>query len=320
MNKEVNESFLSKENVEMIWELIADEDIMRNITRQQSEDMQKLFLNDIRQFYQREKLSNKDLMNMNKQFIEIMLPKMSNPIISQSRELSAKVSITAEDIQSSRMSEFENQLANRQNEFSNAMTMKVPEKPKFDDELDRPISEMEDLIARTLAQRNFDIEQIQQNINKEEVKTFLKSEETSIKSEKLETRKNMQEQITGPIYNIDENEVKYIKIGSEDIPHINDVIDIQKAQNGERRQVSWADEENIKLSVTSAGDDRQNIFSKLKMRVVVPSLSPFLNVLDEGLKPVNDTNYEEEFKNIYKKINDLSVKIDEMFNFIKNKN
>jgi hypothetical protein len=320
MNKEVNESFLSKENVEMIWELIADEDIMRNITRQQSEDMQKLFLNDIRQFYQREKLSNKDLMNMNKQFIEIMLPKMSRPIVSQPRESPTKVAITAEDIQLSRMSEFENQLANRQNEFSSAMTMKVPEKPKFDDELDRPISEMEDLIARTLAQRNFDIEQIQQNINKEQVKTFLKSEETSIKSEKLETRKNMQQQISGPIYNIDENEVKYIKISSEDIPHINDVIDIQKSQNIERRQVSWADEENIKLNIISGGDSRQNIFSKLKMKAVAPSLSPFLNVLDEGLKPVNDTNYEEEFKNIHKRISDLSVKIDEMFDFIKNKN
>jgi hypothetical protein len=318
MNRDVDESFLSKENVEMIWELIADEDIMRNITGQQTTDIQKLFLSNIRQFYQRENGSNKDLMDMNKQFIEIMLEKMS-------REPTVKAPITSEDIQSSRMNEFEKQLANKQNEFSNAMTTKVPEKPKFGDELDRPIGEMEDLIARTLAQRNFDIEQIQQNINKDQVKTFLKSEETSIKSEKFETQPGgTRQQVLNPVYNVSDTEVKYIKIGSEELPNINDVIDIQKPQSGERRQVSWADEGNIKLNIRNVEDERPNIFSKLKMKPRekpgASSLSPFLNVLEDGLKTNNEINYEEELRSVNRKIDDLSIKIDELFDFIKNKN
>ena len=255
---------------------------------------------------------------MNKQFIEIMLQKMSNPMISQPLEQSVKMAITAEDIQTSRMNEFEKQFAERQNEFSRAMTLKVPEKPAFNDELDKPIGEMEDLIARTLAQRNFDIEQIQQNINKEKVKTFLQSQETSIKNEKLETQKNMQ-QILNPVYNVSENEVKYIKIGSEDLPQINDAIDIQRSQNIEKRQVSWADEENIKLTI--GGSVEPNIFSKLKMKprekTTLPSLNPFLNVLEEDLKP---SDYAEELKNVHKKIHDLNSKIEELFEFIKNKN
>lgn len=319
MNRDVDDSFLSKDNVEMIWELIADEDIMRNITGQQTVDIQKMFINDIRQFYQRENGSNKDLMDMNKQFIEIMLQKMS-------REPSVKAPITVEDIQSSRMNEFEKQLANKQTEFSSAMTTRVPEKPKFDDELDRPISEMEDLIARTLAQRNFDIEQIQQNINNDQVKTFLKSEETSIKSEKFETQRgSARQQALNPMYNVGDNEVKYIKIGSEELPEINDAIDImQKPQNGERRQVSWADGDNIKLNIRSLEDERPSIFSKLKMKPrekAGPSaLSPFLNVLEEGLKTENEINYEEELRTVNRKIDDLSIKIDELFDFIRNKN
>jgi len=318
MNRDVDDSFLSKDNVEMIWELIADEDIMRNITGEQTVDIQKIFINDIRQFYQRENGSNKDLMEMNKQFIEIMLQKMS-------RESSVKAPITVEDIQSSRMNEFEKQLANKQNEFSSAMTTRVPEKPKFDDELDRPISEMEDLIARTLAQRNFDIEQIQQNINKEQVKTFLKSEETSIKSEKFETQRGgTKQQVLNPMYNISDNEVKYIKIGSEELPNINELIEMDKPQNGERRQVSWADEGNIKLDIRSVEDEKPSIFSKLKMKPReksgAPALSPFLNVLEEGLKPENNINYEEELRSVNRKIDELSIKTDELFDFIKNKN
>jgi len=321
-NKNDGNSFLSRENVEMIWELIADEDIMRNVNGQEMVNMQKLFLNDIRQFYQRESGSSKDLMNMNKQFIEIMLQKMAKPAINPSLEASIKMAITSEDIQTSRMNEFEKQFAERQNEFSKAMTLKVPEKPVFGDEMDKPIGEMEDLIARTLAQRNFDIEQIQQNINKEQVKTFLQSQETSIKNEKLETQKTMQQiikprQEENPMYNIDKNEVKYIQIGQEELPQLNEVIDLQRVIN-ERRQVSWADEENIKLTMSGEQQEKPSIFSKLKMKsrenASAGSLSPFESVLETSLKTeAPPINFYEEFKT-------LSRKVDAIFDFIKNSN
>ena len=321
-NKNDGNSFLSRENVEMIWELIADEDIIRNVNGQEMVNMQKLFLNDIRQFYQRESGSSKDLMNMNKQFIEIMLQKMAKPAINPSLEASIKMAITSEDIQTSRMNEFEKQFAERQNEFSKAMTLKVPEKPVFGDEMDKPIGEMEDLIARTLAQRNFDIEQIQQNINKEQVKTFLQSQETSIKNEKLETQKTMQQiikprQEENPMYNIDKNEVKYIQIGQEELPQLNEVIDLQRVIN-ERRQVSWADEENIKLTMSGEQQEKPSIFSKLKMKsrenASAGSLSPFESVLETSLKTeAPPINFYEEFKT-------LSRKVDAIFDFIKNSN
>jgi len=343
MNNAGTNCFLRKENVEMIWELIADEEFTQDKTERQMMDMQNLFITDIREFYEREKSISNDLMSMNKMFIENILQKLSNVQNVQSTEstalnlrepvieLNKPQAITAEDIQASRMNEFEKQFAERQNEFSKAMTLKVPEKPFFNDEMDKPIGEMEDLIARTLAQRNFDIEHIQQNVDKEKVKSFLMSQETSIKSEKGETRKNMQEilkssQRQRPAYNVGNNEVKYIQIGKEELSELNEVIDLQRAGN-ERRQVSWADEENIKFSIIDEQQEKPNIFSKLKMRSRenAASLSPFENVLEMNLKsrewdpnPKISTNYEEDFKNLVRKVDDLSSKVDAIFEFIKN--
>ena len=323
-NSDAN-SFLSKDNVEMIWELIVDEDFTQNKTERQMMDMQNFFIKDIRDFYDRENTRGRDLMSLNKMFIENILQKLSNPqpqaikLREPTIELKKQV-VTAEDIQASRMNEFEKQFAERQNEFSRAMTLHVPEKPAFNDELDKPIGEMEDLIARTLAQRNFDIEQIQQNVDKEKVKSFLTSQDTSIKSEKGETRKNMQ-QILKPAYNVGENEVKYIQIGKEELPQLSEVIDLQKAMS-ERRQVSWADEENIKLTIggeQTQQEEKPSIFSKLKMkaREKDPSLSPFGNTLETNLKPAS---YDTELKMLSKKVDDLSSKVDAIFDFIINSN
>jgi len=323
MNNMDANSFLSKDNVEMIWELIVDEEFTEDKTEQQMMEMQIFFITNIREFYEREKSRGQDLMSLNKMFIEDVLQKLSNPTLQQNAQaLEVKLrekAVTAEDIQASRMNEFEKQFAERQNEFSRAMTLNVPEKPAFNDEMDKPIGEMEDLIARTLAQRNFDIDQIQQNVDREKVKTFLQSQETSIKSEKGETQKNMQ-QILKPAYNVEKNEVKYIQISEEELPQLNEVIDLQKVVN-ERRQVSWADEENIKLNIGgNQQEEKPSIFSKLKMRVREKtgetSLSPFENVLETNLKATKD----EELKMLYKKVDDLSNKIDEIFEFIKNTN
>jgi hypothetical protein len=332
MNNTNTTSFLSKDNVEMIWELIVDEDFMQNPRRDERQmmDIQNFFITDIREFYEREKTRGRDLMSLNKMFIENVLQKLSSPQIptpalnlrEPTIEIKKPQAITAEDIQASRMNEFEKQFAERQNEFSRAMTLNVPEKPSFNDEMDKPIGEMEDLIARTLAQRNFDIEQIQQNVDKEKVKSFLASQDTSIKSEKGEKQKNMQ-QILKPAYNVGEKEVKYIQISQEELPQLNEVIDLQKTM-GERRQVTWADEENIKLTIDGSEqqqEEKPSIFSKLKMKgrekTGEVSLSPFGNVLETDLKnPISET----DLKMLYKKVDELSSKVDAIFDFIRNAN
>ena len=331
MNNTDASSFLSKDNVEMIWELIVDEEFTRNKTEKQMQDLQIFFITEIREFYEREKSRARDLMSLNKMFIENILQKLSNPVEptiklrEPLREPLRQQLVTAEDIQSSRMNEFEKQFAERQNEFSRSMALNVPEKPAFNDEMDKPIGEMEDLIARTLAQRNFDIEQIQQNVDKEKVKSFLTSQETSIKSEKGEMQKNVQ-QILKSTYNIDKNEVKYIQIGEEELPQLNEVIDLQRVVS-ERRQVSWADQENIKLTIGGEQQQQQqqqeksDIFSKLKMKARENTdLSPLGNTLETNLKTPGSNKNDEDFKILSRKVDDLSSKVDAIFDFIRNAN
>jgi hypothetical protein len=186
------------------------------------------------------------------------------------------------------------------------MTHKIPEKPKFADDMDKPISEMEDLIAKTLAQRNFDISQIQMNIDKEKVDNFLKAQDTSIKAEKMGSHK----------YNINDNEVKFIKIGSEDIDvSISPTLDLISSPintiGNDKKHISWADEENIKLNITSNSifGERENnenaFFSKIKKRE-----------LNNEPKPKEELTLDV----ILKRIQELDIKMAEILSILKLKN
>ena len=108
------------------------------------------------------------------------------PIRLNIQDSESNYSITAEELHAERIGEFEKQLSQKQNEFSSLMIQEKPEELNFSDVKDSPIgSEMEQLIARTLQQRNFDIEQIHsQNTSTPTSTSWLSSKETSLKAEK----------------------------------------------------------------------------------------------------------------------------------------
>ena len=321
------ENFVSRENVEMLWELISDEDFMTIVREDELPNFQVRFVNDVKQFYQNEKASDLNLMDMNKKFVDNIfgywrtkmtttqtqtvkqqnyLPNIATPnTYTQNQNASNSMTqITAADIQNVRMKEFESQLAQKKNEFTSAMTHKIPDKPKFNDDMDTPIGEMEDLIAKTLAQRNFDISQIQMNIDKEKVETFLKSQDTSIKAEKAGSHK----------YNIDTSEVKFIKIGAEevDVP-ITPTVDLLSSPLivNDKKHISWADEENIKLNIDSTtyiGENNpteNSFFSKIKKRE-----------LNNEPKPKEELTLDV----ILKRIQELDNKMLEILSILKLKN
>jgi len=330
MNNEYHD-FLNKENIEMIWEIIMDESLIKKMREHEIKKLQQNFISNTKQFYQREKQTNQNLMKMNKKFIEKMLNQIK--MMDKSNDKSniknnENKGITVEDFQNFRKTEFENQLLQKQNDFQNAMTIKLPEKPKFNETLDGPINEMEDLIARTLAQRNFDIEQIQQTVDNEKVKSFLKSQETSIKAEKE----------LNPLYNVNQNEVKYIKIGSEELPQICEAIDIQsslsinknKNENEnehkyDKRHISWADE-NIDLVINEKtqeneeeaqeNDEDIDIFSKLKLKF---NANTFDNIEEHPFDNDEIVKMHNKISDLDNKISDLDNKINEILSILKNK-
>jgi hypothetical protein len=108
-------------------------------------------------------------MKINKKFIIKIMKFFNAPQQKQQeqqqrqyQQKQTKPGLKIEDIHAERLNAFEKGLAEKKNDFLSAMTVSVPEIPKFsDNSLDEPIGgAMEELIARTLAQRNFEIESI----------------------------------------------------------------------------------------------------------------------------------------------------------------
>jgi hypothetical protein len=286
--------FLTKQNVDLLWEVIIDDDLFKNQPRELINQIRNMFTQTLRGFNEVEKGNSNNLMNMNKRFIGLMLNQSysiinanKNPIPPQkTRDL-----ITSSDLQTERISQFEKDLSQKQSEFTNAMSLPVPPVPKFsDNNLDEPMGEMELAIKKALEQRNYDIEQVSKNLNKSNADSWLKPQETSLKSEKIVPLKNQKSDYVQNSYV--QNYLKTIKIDNENIENTvikKDIIDLSK-----QKHISWEDE-NISLQINENEEDKiidDNIFKKLKKinpEIDDPSnINNRMNILEDKLNGLNN--------------------------------
>lgn len=350
--------FLNDYNINMLWDVILDEDIISTNNKKNLTKTKLFFVDKANDFYEGEKNAKKNLIHMNKDFINHIITAFNTEPIQQQlqqqpppyqhkesyiNENSALVK--AEDIKSERINKFEQDLKQRTNEFASALSTYVPEPPNFKDNLDKPIGNMEDLIAQTLAQRNFDIEQINERVNIEEVNKFLKGKETSLKSEKIqfsEAMKFPKGGITKQNLNLDEDskeitlknvptytytqrsqprsekEIKFIKISPEDLATKPDVIELTPpSYTEEKKHITWAEE------IDDAGKRKEtsDIFSKLKRTVVAP-LSLFednIIIAKSSLKkPGDESDFfkKEKYDILLDKIEMLNQKVDRLVEYV----
>jgi hypothetical protein len=126
----------------------------------------------------------------------------------------------------------------------------------FNDNMDEPLGgSMGDLIARTLAQRNQDLEKIHnENAKKQEAEKWLKAENTSVKS--------INEETSTPI--------KYIKIGDELSTTLEELN-----QAKPKKTLSWSSQLDSNSEVQSNNDSTLDIFSKLKT-IQEPTIQPII--------------------------------------------
>ena len=266
--------FVDPENVELLWEVILDENISPA-----TQDFRSVFIQAINAYYSQFGSSGEDLVQMNKRFIsgfvyyEKQKRQQQQPQQPQQQQQQQpqqpqqpqqqqqQQPVLAQDIMANRMSQFERDMISKQNEFNQSMSQTIPEAPKFNDKMDEPIgSAMGDLIARTLTQRNLDIEQIHHsNAKKLDAEKWLSPEKTSLKPQN-----QLKESSSTP-------EFKYIKIG-EEIPNPN----IEKPKV--IKNLTWANENET--------EEKSSIFSKLKT-IHVPTLE---EKVDDLIKLVNELN------------------------------
>ena len=279
--------FLTKQNVDLLWEVIIDDDLFKNKPKEFINQIGSIFTQHLRGFNEAEKNNSSNLMSMNKRFIGLILNHSRSIIISNKNQIPQQKTrelITSTDLQTERISQFEKDLSQRQSEFTSAMSLPVPQVPKFsDNNLDEPIGEMELAIKKALEQRNYDIEQVNKNLNKSNADSWLKPQETSLKSEKI-TPQNKQNQ----------NSLKYIKIDNENIENTiikKDIIDL-----GPKKQITWEDE-NISFKIADKEEEENdiienNIFKKLKK--INPeiddqsSINNRMNILEDKINGLNN--------------------------------
>jgi hypothetical protein len=262
--------FLTKQNISLIWEVVMD-DVLKYKPQEIVIKINHIFNANLNGFFENEKQKCRNLMELNKKYISLIInyidenfSQKQQPQYKQTQQTQQtqhpqnpqnyeKELITHDDLQTDRMSQFDKKLNTIKQEFSTAMSLPVPEKPDFSDKLDTPLTELELEIKKVMAQRNYDIEQINRNnleantnsnTNTNTNTNWLKPQETSVKNEKVNP---LQQKpfIKTPQQQQQQQQIKYIKIDHNDLNNEfiqNEVIDINKTEQkilSPKKQVSW---------------------------------------------------------------------------------
>ena len=245
-----SKNFLSDANVQMLWEVLIDEESIMKDKR-----TQETFVKTLPEFYEREKTTPQNtLIGLNKQFISLMmnlLRQAAPPPRTMPIPPAKKILITQEELQNDRASHFEQELNKKQQEFTSAMAVPVPTTPVFTDNTkDTPLTEMNMIIQRTIAERNLDLDKFYKSANKADAGNWLKSAPTSIKEEKAVQKANV---------------MKTIKIEKNDLNISLLTEELNDASSASSKQISWGNNTTIELSEQNESlPPTDSIFSKLK--------------------------------------------------------
>jgi hypothetical protein len=300
------QSFLTNENMKLLWDVLMDNEIFQNKPREFLLKINTLFNENISDFYEKEKTNFSSLLELNKKFISLFIRYIQQ--INSKHEIkinkSSNTFITHQEIQANRINEFEKNLNLVKQDFTNAMALPVPPTPEFKDKIEESMTELEVEIKKTMAQRNYDIEVIHNNIQTlsneftNNSSNWLKGQETSIKKEKLSFT---EKKIPTPL------SIKYIKIENNNLDNSilkKDIIDLNP---NKEKHISW----DLTTNFNDVKDnglqkvDESNLFKKLKKVDIENTFEPSnfgkridgletrLEKIEEMLKTIIDSNHYE---------------------------
>jgi hypothetical protein len=218
---------------------------------------QETFVKTLPEFYEREKSKPQTtLIGLNKQFISLMLNLLRQAPAQVARNIpTKKVLITQEELQNDRAANFEQELNKKQQEFTTAMAVPVPTTPVFTDNTkDVPLTEMNMIIQRTIAERNLELDKFYKSANKGDAENWLKSAPTSIKEEKAVQKASV---------------MKTIKIEKNDLNISLQTEELNDANSNNSKQISWGN--NTTIEHNEAPPPTDSIFSKLKLTNSFPT-------------------------------------------------
>ena len=296
--------FTKKENIQMLWDVISDEDIFRFLSPDIQSKVYNLFLNNIQGFHELERTKTNSLVDINKKYILLILnhirktyPYQPSKIVIHN-ETPLKELITFEEIQNDKKSKIDRDFNRRQEEFEDSMTLKPPAVPEFaDKKTDTPIKEMDKILKEMQAQRNYEVEQINRSYNtSNQVDNWLKPQETSLKTEKFEARMEQPQS---------NNRFKYLNELDQNL--------------SPKKNVSFSN--NDVVNVFSEHDEEDiNIFSKLKKVNKEERKEDNIRLeIDESI--VNDTKLNEDrIEKLERNVANLNEKMDKILAILSQRN
>jgi hypothetical protein len=288
-------NFLTKDNVNTLWDVISDEEIFKFLSRDIQSNVGNLFSTNIKGFFETEKVKTNNLVELNKKYILLILNyiKKNHPHqpskIKILEEPSVKELITYEELHNERKSNFEKDLQQRQNEFEDTMSIKAPPVPEFADKFtDKPIGEMDKIIKEMTSKRNYEVEQFNRNYQTDinQVNNWLKPQDTSIKSEKFAPMKQEEQPSQSARF-------KYLNAEEQEKPENKKIVSPTK------KKVSW--NENLEESSFVSSQEVEDIFKKLKKVNISEENTTFA----ENSDTIRITNLETEMKNLNAKMDTI---------------
>lgn len=164
--------FTKPENVYLIWELLSEQNIIKNQQTQAKEQISNYVVNEIHNYYNNilkgyERHHNFTLIQINKEFIKYIIYYVKNNYPNQINKIKIhEEPVTFKDIQEQRELQFNTKFNEMQNDFTNMVTLKKPETPQFEDNMgDKPVSvnDMEERIKEITMKRNYDLQKVNNN-------------------------------------------------------------------------------------------------------------------------------------------------------------
>jgi hypothetical protein len=297
--------FTKKENAQMLWDVISDEDIFKFLSPDIQSKVYNLFINNIQGFYEVERTKINSLVDINKKYILLILnhirkthPYQPSKIVIHN-ETPIKELITFEEIQNDKKSKIDRDFTRRQEDFEDSMTLKSPSVPEFaDKKTDIPIKEMDKILKEMQTQRNYEVEQINRSYNtSNQVDNWLKPQETSLKTDKFEAKLDIPQ---------NNNRFKYLNEIDQNLSPKKNVT------------FNSNDQVNTFISEHEAEDDEDiNIFAKLK-KVNKKEGNIRLEIDETNTK---DTNLNEDrIAKLERNVLNLSQKIDKILSLLSQTN
>lgn len=305
--------FTQKQNIEMLWDVISDEEIFRFLTPDIQHKISQLFINNIQGFFESEKNKSNSLVDINKKYILLILNHIRKTYPYQPskikiyNEAPTKELITYEEIQNDRKTQFEQEFNKRQTEFEDSINIKTPPALDFKDkEADRPIKEMDKLVKEMLAQRNYEVEQINRTYNNyNQIDNWLKPQDTSLKGEKFESNKDSSEKLEQQ-----NNRFKFLNNLDTNLSNNNNNNNNSPTNN--KKNVSFSNTDEIKTFTDIDDEDDNNIFSRLKK----------VNRKEDLILETNtqkNMNQENRIINLERNMNNLNEKLDKILDLLSKK-